>query len=216
MLKRQRLDPRPSPASLPFLNDTALPHAQALVCIRVVWRNDSEALRLPHVVASLHAFLDWSREVSPPRVCRANFIYLLRRKHWILANEPANSSILHPKFRQYQFSEPVANSINVGNMEMVQLLSTHFTECYLPREAFVYAAELDRVEIAHWLVDNHDDTSWDADVVGIAIAENHFDLAKWICERIETPTALRSARGLHSPRLMGILKCSSGSANVYL
>ncbi|KAF1787957.1 hypothetical protein GQ600_16849 [Phytophthora cactorum] len=129
MNKRQRLDPRPSPAPFLPLNDTALPQAQALVCVRVVCRDGFEALRLPHVVASLLAFLDWSREVSLPRVCRANFIYLLRRKLSTLANEPANSSILHPKFRQYQFSEPVANPINVENLEMVQLLSTHFTEC---------------------------------------------------------------------------------------
>ncbi|ETM56517.1 hypothetical protein L914_00523 [Phytophthora nicotianae] len=98
-------------------------------------------------------------------------MHLLHLKLSLFSREAVDSKTRHPKFRQYQFTESVLNSVILGNLEMAQLLSAHFTECSVPSEVIHCAAQFGRAEIVHWLTDNHDDTTWGACIAAVAIGK---------------------------------------------
>ncbi|KAF1788994.1 Ankyrin repeat-containing domain [Phytophthora cactorum] len=133
-------------------------------CVRVVCRHGPDALRLPHVVAALHDFLDWSKEVSLWRACGVNFVFLVRQKLASYAMEPVDSSMRNPHFQQSQFSQGVTTAVRTGNLELIELLSTHFTGCSVPTKALQVAALLGNHDVFQWFVTHREDTEWDDSV----------------------------------------------------
>ncbi|KAF1783529.1 Ankyrin repeat-containing domain [Phytophthora cactorum] len=161
---RRELEPS-MPPSLPSLECDPVANRQALACVRVVCRHGPDALRLHHVVAALHDFLDWSKEVSLWRAYGVNFVFLVRQKLASYAMEPVDSSMRNPHFQQSQFSQGVTTAVRTGNLELIELLSTHFTGCSVPTKALQVAALLGNHDVFQWFVTHREDTEWDDSVL---------------------------------------------------
>jgi hypothetical protein len=188
MHKRRRLDVPENSSPLPSLDATATPSLQALTCVKVVCRHGPEVLRLPHVVAGLHAFLDCSAVWTLSRACSKNFLHLAHRLMDKDTAEPLDSTKRFPGFRQWQFSTGIISAITEGNFRLVQLLSTYFTGCYVPQKAALEAATCGRTEILQWLVTHRSDARCDTDVVGAVIQGDHIELAKWLVGKMSPPS----------------------------
>eukprot|EP00644_Phytophthora_capsici_P011455 jgi/Phyca11/570447/estExt2_Genewise1.C_PHYCAscaffold_370222 len=74
----------------------------------------------------------------------------------------------------------------MGNFRIVQLLAMHFRECHVPSKVAGNAAKRGLSNILMALNEWGYDIEWDADVVRLAIGNGHFELAKWLKEKIPT------------------------------
>ncbi|KAG3131288.1 hypothetical protein PC128_g26627 [Phytophthora cactorum] len=163
------------PPSLPSLECDPVANRQALACVRVVCRHGPDALRLHHVKLASYAM------------------------------EPVDSSMRNPHFQQSQFSQGVTTAVRTGNLELIELLSTHFTGCSVPTKALQVAALLGNHDVFQWFVTHREDTEWDDSVVHHAVEGNHFELAQWLFERMASTRVRKIKRWAASAARKGNL-----------
>ncbi|KAG3059315.1 hypothetical protein PI125_g25076 [Phytophthora idaei] len=163
------------PPSLPSLECDPAANRQALACVRVVCRHGPDALRLPHVKLASYAM------------------------------EPVDSSMRNPHFQQSQFSQGVTTAVHTGNLELIELLSTHFTGCSVPTKALQVAALLGNHDVFQWFVTHREDTEWDDSVVHHAVEGDHFELAQWLFERMASTRVRKIKRWAASAARKGNL-----------
>jgi hypothetical protein len=166
----------------------------ALTCIFVVCRAGPEVLRLPHVVEKLHEFLDWSPFWTLTKACQANLLYLVHRVIAKQALEPLDSGLRFPGVRQWQITEGLKHAVAAGNLQLVALLSKRFNGCYVSSAVVEEAAKTGKVEILQWLVTNRNDVRWTDREVAAAIRGDHFELAKWMKEKVTTASVVMLER----------------------
>lgn len=157
-------------------------------------RNGPEVLRLPHVVEKLHELLDWSARWTFTKACNAKLPFLVGR---IIARQefqPLDSGLRLPGVRQWQFTEGMLNAVSDGNMTLVELLSTKFQGCHMHSTVVEEAARRGRVEILQWLVANRSDVRWTDREVAAAIRGDHFELAKWMKDKVTTASVVMLER----------------------
>ncbi|ETO61183.1 hypothetical protein F444_20775 [Phytophthora nicotianae P1976] len=129
--------------SLPFVGANATTNRQALVCVRVVCRHGHEALSLPHVVAALRDFLDWSKEVSLSRACEQilclSFARSLPATRWSLL-----TALAHIRHADYDAAKK-------GRLDIVKLLhSNNIDGC--TRTAIQIAAARGHLDVVKWML----------------------------------------------------------------
>ncbi|OWY96185.1 hypothetical protein PHMEG_00033614 [Phytophthora megakarya] len=161
---------------------------QALTCVHIVCRNGPEMLRFPHVVKSLHEFLNWGNKIFLYKACKVNFQHLVELKLAVYSQECTDSRIFDPHFRQWQFTKSLLNSMKCGNLELVKMLSNHFLGCDVVEHVLHKAADLGRSEIFKWLYLNRPNVTLDYEMMSHALLGNDLELAKWLKERVQIDT----------------------------
>jgi len=154
---------------------------EQLTCVRILRRSGPDALRLPHVAKALNDFLDGSAGWTLVQACRANLLYLARR---ILRDGEEDPFAVEPYtsrgYRQWQFTQGLITPVAEGNLELVELLSQHFGDCYLCASVLREAIKSDRLEILQWLVHHRTNVLWARSEVEDAVRHGHLELARWL------------------------------------
>jgi hypothetical protein len=154
---------------------------EQLTCVRILRRSGPDALRLPHVAKALNDFLDGSAGWTLVQACRANLLYLARR---ILRDGEEDPFAVEPYtsrgYRQWQFTQGLIRPVAQGNLELVELLSQHFDECYVHESVLHAAIECGRLELLQWLVHHRTNVLWARSEVEDAVRHGHLELARWL------------------------------------
>eukprot|EP00644_Phytophthora_capsici_P012102 jgi/Phyca11/543660/estExt2_Genewise1Plus.C_PHYCAscaffold_120613 len=85
-----------------------------------------------------------------------------------------------PKHRQWQFERSLLEAVEVGSLEIAQLLAKHFGDCSVSRRVVIVAASCGLTEVLAWMDEWGCDIEWCADAVSDAIRNGFFELANWL------------------------------------
>ncbi|KAE9243266.1 hypothetical protein PF002_g8332 [Phytophthora fragariae] len=147
---------------------------------------------LPHVLAAISAYLDYSPRFSVPRACTRTVrgpakLHLLERL-WSAQCAAEVSPRAQPPldeaddllYRQWAFARGTANAAARGDLRVVQWLC----EVYYPQgrvtDAVESAARAGHVHILQWLYEHHARVFWGANEMRAAAQFNRVAVVKWL------------------------------------
>jgi hypothetical protein len=184
-----------------------------LACTRLVCKYGPDALRLPHVAATLNDFLDGSVHRTLIQACRANLPYLVRRILERGEGEPFVDGV-EPQtrrgYRQWLFTQALLTPVAKGNLALVQLLSRHFDDCCVWTSPLEEAIKFDQLEVLQWLVSYDPSIVWTGNEMIDAVRADHLEVAKWLYERDGT-WYLSTFRPADEPERWAALAAGNGN-----
>ncbi|KAK1944814.1 hypothetical protein P3T76_003347 [Phytophthora citrophthora] len=121
-----------------------------------------------------------SGSLPPPLTCvhvslRVRFPCLVKRLLIRREAEKSTSFLNYPNYRQWQFEKSLEKAVEVGNFQI---------DCRVPPKVVGNAAQHGLSEIIKELDGRGYDVEWNAEAVRLAIGNGHFELAKWLKERL--------------------------------
>ncbi|KAG7379303.1 hypothetical protein PHYPSEUDO_008757 [Phytophthora pseudosyringae] len=157
---------------------------QPLTCVLVALRSASPRVAaLPHALAAISGFLDFSPRFSVPDACaravtRAK-LHLLRRI-WAAQSAGRWAQDDAALYRQWAFARGTANAAARGDLLLVQWLCEVFYPHGRVTDAVEEAARAGHTHILQWLYEHHAKVFWGANEMRAAAQCDRVDVVKWL------------------------------------
>ncbi|KAH7487844.1 Secreted RxLR effector protein 124 [Phytophthora ramorum] len=153
---------------------------QPLSCVLVALRSASPAVAaLPHALASMSAYLDYSPRFSIPRACsrapRSAKLHLLERLY-----DAQCAAERNPLYQQWAFARGATNAAKRGDLRVVQWLCAVFYPQGRVTDAVEAAAQAGHVQILQWLYEHHASVFWGANEMRAAARFDRVVVVKWL------------------------------------